>query len=129
MDKKKTFTILVVDDAPSIRELITILAKSWHYHVESAENGKHALACLRDGNFDLVITDLQMPEMDGVEFVRAIRSTRAFAHIPVIMFTSHDSITERARAHAAGVNVYMVKGANFKDVLRKNMRELLCQEV
>jgi DNA-binding response OmpR family regulator len=100
-------TILVIDDDPNIREALGIHLRNAGYTVQSAKDGiegGHAILKLRP---DLVITDAQMPHMDGFELVEALRSDASVAYIPVIMLTSEAEWDDRGKR--LGVNGYVTK--------------------
>jgi CheY-like chemotaxis protein len=72
-EQRKPFSILVVDDEPAVRDLVKEVLESGGYEVLTAGNGREAMKCLRRNIVDLVITDLVMPEQEGIETIRAIR--------------------------------------------------------
>jgi len=102
-------TILVVDDADYIRRLVAIILKMEGYTVLEAGNGKEALDTLEKTRIDMIITDLNMPVMDGIELVNVLRSKPAFKHIPVVMLTSEFLEFRKQTAFEAGVNEWMPK--------------------
>lgn len=93
--------ILVVDDDPGIRQILSIVLSMRGGQVSEASSGKEALTMLHKDPPTVVITDLDMPEMNGRQLLESIRAEAAFAHIPVIA-VSGDSSTRRA-AHASGI--------------------------
>ncbi len=101
---------LVVDDFPTMRRIIRNLLKELGYsNVDEAEDGSVALKKLRNGNFDFVISDWNMPVMDGMELLRSIRADAALAKLPVLMVTAEakkENIIEAAQSGASG---YVVK--------------------
>ena len=100
-------TILIVDDDPSIREMLGIHLRNAGYTVHSAKDGIEGGHAILKSRPDLVITDAQMPHMDGFELVEALRSDASVAYIPVIMLTSEAEWDERGRR--LGVNGYVTK--------------------
>ena len=101
---------LVVDDSSTMRRIIVnTLQKIGHSDVEQASNGREGLGQLAKGGFDVVITDWNMPEMSGIEFLRAIRATEAVKSIPVLMVTTNAAQNDIAEAMKAGVSNYLVK--------------------
>jgi CheY-like chemotaxis protein len=101
---------LVVDDQPSIRRVVrTYLEMVQRCEVSEAENGVDAIKQLLASPFDLIITDLVMPEMTGLELLGYVRRHDNLRHIPVIMLTSQGDETDRRKAMALGVNDYLVK--------------------
>ena len=81
-------TILVLDDEDAIADLARSLLEGEGYRVILAPNGREGLRLLREGRFDLVISDVMMPVMDGREFARTVRSDPAHAHIPLILMSA-----------------------------------------
>jgi two-component system chemotaxis response regulator CheY len=101
--------VLVVDDEHLIRQIISIILKSAGYKVIEAVSGNDALSKMADRNFGLVITDLRMPGMDGIEFIKQLRSESAYRSVPVIMLTSEFSDFKKSEAEIAGVSEWIVK--------------------
>jgi two-component system chemotaxis response regulator CheY len=109
MPPKET-RFLVVDDMSTMRKIIkTILAQLGYTNVDEAENGKEALAKLRVGNYQFVLLDWNMPEMDGLETLKAIRADEKLKNIPVIMVTAEARKENVLTAIQAGANNYIVK--------------------
>ncbi len=116
--------ILVVDDMSTMRRIIrTILNQLGYSNIEEAENGKQALAKLKKEKFDFVVTDWNMPEMDGLSLVKAIRSDQELKHIPVLMVTAEAKKENVMEALKAGVNNYIVKPFT-PEVLREKMEKI-----
>ena len=101
---------LVVDDSSTMRRIIVnTLSKIGHRDVEQAANGREGMDQLAKGGIDVVITDWNMPEMSGIEFIRAILATDAVKNLPVLMVTTNAAQNDIADALKAGVNNYVVK--------------------
>lgn len=101
---------LIVDDQPSIRRVVrAYLETVQHCTVIEAVNGVDAIKQLLGHRVDLIITDLVMPEMTGLELLGYVRRHQQLRHIPVIMLTSQDDETDRRKAVALGVSDYLVK--------------------
>lgn len=83
--KGMPFTALVVDDSMLIRHTVCRFLEERGFKVEAASNGEEALAVLRRTHADVIITDMQMPKMDGAELIRALKSQTATAHIPIVV--------------------------------------------
>lgn len=119
--------ILVVDDSPSQREMISSLLKSSDIIVSEASNGAEALARILNGNGnlpDLVITDIVMPQMNGYEFCRKLKNTDTTKHIPVLMCTSKGEEFDRYWGMKQGADAYIAKP--FKpNELNKTVKQLL----
>jgi CheY-like chemotaxis protein len=102
--------VLLVDDDMRNLLAMTPLLERWNLSVMAAGDGDEALETLRsDGDFDLILMDIMMPELDGYEVTRLIRSTPAFAHIPVIALTARAGYEDRRASLEAGANECLVK--------------------
>jgi two-component system, chemotaxis family, chemotaxis protein CheY len=102
--------ILAVDDSPTMRRIIiNTLKRAGFEDVTEASDGKDALAKMKVSNFNFIITDWNMPEMDGMAFVTNIRQTPEFKGIPVLMVTTRSVQDDIVEAIKAGVNSYIVK--------------------
>ncbi len=102
--------ILIVDDFGTMRKILrNVLQQLGYTNIEEAENGVQALEKLRSGQFDLVITDWNMPEMDGLELLRNIRADGNLRNLPVMMVTAEAEKDKVIEAIKAGVNNYIVK--------------------
>ena len=116
--------VLVVDDMSTMRRIIkTILNQLGYSNIEEAENGKQALGKLKKEKFDFVITDWNMPEMDGLELVKQIRSDDDLKSIPVLMVTAEAKKENVMEALKAGVNNYIVKPFT-PEVLKEKMEKI-----
>ena len=103
-------SILVVDDSPTMRRIITSqLNKAGFADVGEADDGVHGLEELATGGYDLVLTDWNMPNMDGLEFIRAIRSREEYKAIPILVVTTRNSKQDVVTAMKEGANNYVVK--------------------
>lgn len=101
--------ILIVDDeAVALRILQHTLRKQGH-QVHSASNGGEALSIARESSLDLMILDISMPHMDGIELLQRLRDLQGDMQIPVIMLTASSQDEDRVRAEAAGADLYMTK--------------------
>ena len=101
--------VLVVDDSVHMRQLITLVLKDEGYDVISAENGREALLKLDGSDIDIVITDLNMPEMDGIEFVKQLRNDANYRTVPVVMITTDSNASRRRESEAAGTTCWINK--------------------
>lgn len=111
--------ILLIDDKNEFRRL-TKLVLSNYYDVDSAESGIQAMAMLQNGySPDLIVCDLLMPEMDGEEFLRQIRSSGVFKHIPVIVLSSIDKSVSKARLIQTGAQDYITKPYNPEELIAR----------
>lgn len=102
--------ILAVDDSPTMRRIIVnTLKRAGYDDVTEASDGKDALAKMKVEQFNFVITDWNMPEMDGLTFVSQVRSLEEFKDLPILMVTTRSVKDDIIEAMKAGVNNYIVK--------------------
>ena len=104
-------TVLILDDSPTIRFITKVYLTGPGVEIREASNGRDALTAIEAGGIDLVVSDLTMPGMDGLQFVRQLRTIRDPRHnrIPVIILTMESGLGLRERLIAAGANEYLVK--------------------
>ncbi|PHY18838.1 response regulator [Caulobacter sp. BP25] len=101
--------ILTVDDSASIRAAIKIALSSEGYGVTEAANGAEGLEKASAGGFDLIVTDLNMPVMDGLTMIRELRARPAGAGVPIIFLTTESDADVKAQAKAAGATGWLTK--------------------
>ncbi|HLS50492.1 MAG TPA: chemotaxis response regulator CheY [Burkholderiaceae bacterium] len=107
---QKAIKILVVDDFPTMRRIIKNLLKDLGFeNVDEAEDGVMALEKLQHGNFDFVLSDWNMPNMDGLELLKTIRADEQLAELPVLMVTAEAKKENIIAAAKAGASGYVVK--------------------
>jgi len=116
--------IMIVDDCQTTRRLLGIYLKSRGVEPVFAENGIEALEKLATNQVNFVFTDLNMPYMDGIEFLRNLRADPGLATLPVVMVTTEADTEEKERAFAAGANAYMVKPVTAEMVINSIKRIL-----
>lgn len=117
--------ILFIDDSPTMRRIIgNTLNKIGFDDLIEAENGLDALQKMEGQSVDLILTDWNMPEMSGEEFVRVIRGEAAYKDIPVLMITTRGMKDDVMTALSLGVNGYVVKPFT-PDVIKKKISELI----
>jgi two-component system chemotaxis sensor kinase CheA len=118
--------VLVVDDQFTVRELQRSILRAAGYRVEVACDGREALEALgAKGDFDIVVTDLQMPEMDGLALLGAIRADPDCASLPVVVVTSRGSDEDRKRGAQAGADAYIVKDEFDQQALLEAVKRLV----
>ncbi|GAA0857787.1 chemotaxis response regulator CheY [Aliiglaciecola litoralis] len=106
----KNMKILVVDDFSTMRRIIKNLLKDLGFtNVQEADDGSTALPMLQQSDFDFVVTDWNMPGMQGIDLLRAIRADDNLKHLPVLMVTAEAKKEQIVAAAQAGVNGYVVK--------------------
>ena len=101
--------ILAVDDSVSMRELVRSTLQDAGYDVVGAEDGARACAVALASRFDLVLSDVNMPSMDGIRLVETLRATPAYRLVPIVMLTTESSGEMKAKARAAGATGWIVK--------------------
>jgi len=117
--------ILIVDDAASMRGLVAMTLKKSGYEVVEASDGKDALTKLSSvGKVDLIITDLNMPNMDGIELIKTLKADIKYRFIPVIMLTTESQEAKKEEGRKAGAKAWIVKP--FKpDVLVSVVKKII----
>ena len=101
---------LVVDDFSTMRRIVKNLLQELGYqNVQEADDGNTALPMLKTGNFDFVITDWNMPQMPGLELLKAVRADDKLKHLPVLMVTAEAKREQIVEAAQAGVSGYVIK--------------------
>jgi two-component system chemotaxis sensor kinase CheA len=124
--KRLTPKVLVVEDSFTVRELQRSILEAAGYRVETARDGSEGFACLlRDDEIVLVLTDLEMPEMDGLELTRAIREDPTKGSTPVVILTTRGDEDDRRRGLEAGADAYMVKRSFDQHALLETVERLV----
>lgn len=118
--------IMVVDDCNTTRKLLGHYLRSRGYSIVFAENGLDALEKLAINDVNLVMTDLNMPYMDGIELIKTLRSDPELSEIPILMVTTENDDIERAKAISSGANGYMVKPVTG-NAIAENIKIILKQ--
>lgn len=117
--------ILAVDDSPTMRRIIiNTLKRAGFNDIAEATDGKDALAKMQVEEFNFVITDWNMPEMDGLTFVTNLRSSKEYETLPVLMVTTRSVKDDIVEAMKAGVNSYIVKPFTPETLKEKIMQVL-----
>ena len=102
-------TIMIVDDSASLRQVVGITLKRAGYDVIEASDGRQALSRLDGQKVNLIISDVNMPNMDGISFVRAAKQLPAYRFTPVIMLTTEVSDEKKQAGREAGAKAWVVK--------------------
>jgi len=113
--------ILVVDDSPTMRGMVSHALNEAGFETKEAENGKDALiklTTMENGQPDVIVTDINMPEMDGIELVREIRKIPAFKYVPVLVLTTDDTEEKKEIGRAAGATGWLVKPFDAELILK-----------
>ncbi len=118
-------TALVVEDSPTMRQLIVFaLRRIRGLEVLEADDGVDALRKLAASKLDIILTDINMPIMDGLKLVKRVRSDEALKAIPIVIITTEGAEEDRQRALALGANAYITKPIQAPQVIAK-VKELL----
>jgi two-component system chemotaxis response regulator CheY len=104
--------ILIVDDSASMRNMVMTTLKSAGHQVVEAPDGKSGLDKAKSGRFDAVVTDLNMPIMDGIELVRNLRSLPSYKYTPILLLTTESSMDKKSAGKEAGATGWLVKPFN-----------------
>ncbi len=110
-------TILLVDDAAVVRHVVSLTLRKDGYEVIEAVNGNDALQKLAQNKVQMVITDLNMPEMDGIELIRQLRGQATYRFLPVIMLTTVSQEERRKEGKLAGASGWIFKPFQSRDLL------------
>jgi len=101
--------ILAVDDSPSVRQMVKFTLSGAGYEVIEAVNGADGLLKAGAGPVDMVVTDLNMPVMDGLELIRALRKLPAYRGVPIVFLTTESDPEKKLQAKAAGATAWITK--------------------
>jgi two-component system chemotaxis response regulator CheY len=102
-------TILAVDDSPSLRSMVSFTLKGAGYTVVEASDGEEALRKAKAQPFQLVLTDQNMPKMDGITLIRSLRTLPAYKTVPILVLTTEAGETLKTQGRAAGATGWLVK--------------------
>ncbi|CBL46755.1 Response regulator receiver, CheY-like [gamma proteobacterium HdN1] len=102
-------TILAVDDSPSMRHMVTYALRRGGFEVIEACDGVDALAKAQGADVDLILSDVNMPQMDGISLVRELRALPAYSNIPILMLTTEMSTERKTEGRNAGANGWIIK--------------------
>ncbi len=119
-------TFMIVDDSASMRQLVAFTIKDAGYDVLLAENGRDALEKMARAKVDMVITDLNMPEMDGITLIRELRGKADYKFVPIVMLTTESQEAKKQEGRAAGASGWIVKPfspSQLMDVVKKFVKE------
>jgi two-component system sensor histidine kinase and response regulator WspE len=117
--------VLVVDDSLTVRELERKMLEGRGYAVDVAVDGMDAWNAIRGGHFDLVVTDVDMPRMDGIELVTLIKGDATLKHIPVMIVSYKDRDEDRRRGLEAGADYYLTKGSFYDETMLRAIEDFI----
>jgi len=119
------YSCLIVEDSPMMRQLLVFaMARVRNLSVTEADDGVDALRKLAAARFDLIVTDINMPIMDGLKLIRRVRTDPAHKDTPIIVITTEGAQEDRQRALQLGANAYITKPIQAPQVIAK-VKELL----
>lgn len=102
-------TILIVDDSESIREVVNFTLENEGFNVLVGVDGQDALKFLNGEKIDLIITDLHMPVMNGIELIRKVRTMDAYSRVPILFLTTESQTAKKMEAKEAGATGWIIK--------------------
>ena len=111
-------TILIVDDSASLRQVVAIALRGAGYDVLEAQNGKDALGKLDGKKINLIISDVNMPIMDGISLVKEVKKLPAYKFTPIIMLTTEGAEEKKKEGQAAGAKAWIVKPFQPEQMLK-----------
>lgn len=109
--------ILAVDDSASMRQMVSFTLKGAGYEVEEAADGQQALTKAKGGKFNLVISDVNMPVMDGISLIKELRTLPDYKFIPILMLTTESTSDKKQEGKSAGATGWIVKPFNPDQLL------------
>ncbi len=119
MDVKNKFTVMLIDDSSTNNILYQSILQDEGYNVITCQDGKIALKKLEKETPDLIMLDLMMPGMDGINFLEVVQTEIPNFKIPVIMLTAHSEFENKEKAFKLGVKEYMIKPAGINEITEK----------
>lgn len=109
--------ILSVDDSASVRQMVSFTLRKADYEVIEAVDGNDGLAKVSSGKFDLIITDLNMPNVDGIQMITAVRKVPGYSFIPILMLTTESQAEKKDAGRKAGATGWIVKPFNADQLI------------
>jgi len=116
--------ILAVDDSASVRQMVNFTLKSAGYDVVEAVDGKDGLDKAAKDKFDMIVTDLNMPNLDGIQLITALRKLPGYSFVPILMLTTESQAEKKDEGRKAGATGWIVKPFNA-DQLTSVLKKLL----
>jgi CheY-like chemotaxis protein len=121
-DSERHRWALVVDDVSDVTEMLSVLMKHAGFEVSTASSAQDAIALARDNHFDVVISDIGMPQMNGYELAEALRSLPGYETVPMVAVTGYSMFDDRNRSLSAGFNEHITKPIDpraFLDLIKQ----------
>jgi CheY-like chemotaxis protein len=116
-ESRKKRRALVVDDVPDVTDMLSMLLTNAGYDVVTADSAKAALAEARDRRFDVIISDIGMPEMNGYELAEALRTVQGYETVPMVAVTGYSMFNDRERSLKSGFTAHMTKPIDPRELL------------
>lgn len=104
-----SLTVLTVDDSRTMRDMLKMALSSAGFNVLQAEDGQHGLEVLNSSKPDVIVTDINMPRMDGFAFIEHVRGARTHTGVPILVLSTESDVEKKQRARAAGATGWIVK--------------------
>ncbi len=117
-------SILAVDDSASMRKMVSFTLKTAGYEVQEAEDGVEALEKAMTHTFDCIVTDVNMPNKDGITLIRDLRQLSQYKFVPMLLLTTESSVEKKQEGRAAGATGWMVKPFNPDQLLKTLLKVL-----
>jgi CheY-like chemotaxis protein len=124
LTEERRLHVLVVDDSINTREIEKSILEAYGYVVELAEDGMEALEKAREFKYDIIVTDIEMPRLDGFSLTEMLRKDETYKDTPVIIVTSRGKEEDKRRGIAVGANAYIVKGTFEQSNLLETIQNL-----
>lgn len=116
----KNVVVLIVEDDPNLRKILVAIVKKLGFtNIREAENGQKAWMTVNNASIGLILTDLNMPVMDGLQLSRMIRANPKYNHIPILVITAADTKETIIKAGKSGVDGYIIKPFDIKQIVAK----------
>lgn len=109
--------VLSVDDSSSIRQMVSFTLRNAGYEVAEAVDGRDGLAKAGSARFDLIVTDLNMPNMDGIQLITAVRKLLGYSFTPILMLTTESQAEKKDAGRKAGATGWIVKPFNAEQLI------------
>lgn len=110
--------VLIVDDSPTMRNMIKAVLSEMDFQCITAQDGVKALTAARAGNYDIIITDINMPNMDGIELIRMLREETGTKFIPILVISTEGGDNVKQAGKAAGATGWITKPFNPETLVR-----------
>lgn len=117
VEKERKRRALVVDDVADVTEMLSVLLTHAGYQVATACSAASAISSAREGQFDVIISDIGMPQMNGYELARAVREIPGYETVPMVALTGYSKFDDRQRSLDAGFNAHLTKPIEPRELL------------